>query len=106
MRPYSDTSVDVHNRTRRWRDRKGPEDDGGGSPLAGTAARSLGTHPCDAAHVDPDRRQSTVGAEPVHEPLVASAALRDRARPYDVAHPYDGETFEILFDFIEHDLFI
>src|SRR5438128_3514853 len=72
------------------RDRTEAEDDRAKSALAGAAARGLGAHPRDAAHVDPGRRQSPVGAQPVHEPLVARAALRHRARAYDVAHPLRG----------------
>src|SRR5262249_56283823 len=78
-----------------WEGRKGDEgkeaeDDRAKSALADAAARGLGAYPCHAPYVDPNRRQSAAGAQPVHEPLVASAALRDRARAYDVAHSLRG----------------
>src|SRR5262245_58209199 len=71
-------------------ERKEVEDDRAKSALAGAAARGLGAHPRDAPYVDPGRRQSAAGVQPVHEPLVASAALRDRARAYDVTHSLRG----------------
>src|SRR5262245_7574905 len=61
-------------------ERKEAEDDRAKSALAGAAVRGLGAYPCHSPHVDPGRRQSAAGAQSVHESLVASAALRDRAR--------------------------
>src|SRR5262245_42971125 len=55
-------------------ERKEAEDDTAKSALAGAAARGLGAHPRDAPYVDPGCRQSAAGTQPVHEPLVASAA--------------------------------
>src|SRR5262245_63369508 len=70
--------------------RKEAEDDRAGSALAGAAARGLGAYPRHAPYVDPGRRQSAAGVQPVHEPLVASTALRDRARPDHLAHSLQG----------------
>ena len=72
--------------------------------LAGIAARGVARHLCDAASVDPDRRQDPARALALAQPFLACRALRHRARPDDLADPGRHAHFQIDFDFIDHDL--
>jgi hypothetical protein len=58
----------------------------------------------DAAHVDADRRQDSLDAQPVDQSFVARHSLRDSRGLTTSPIPYDLGTFEITFDFIDRQL--
>src|SRR5438876_4555596 len=106
MRPYSDTSVDVHNRTRRWRDRRGPrmtEEDRGWPAL-----------PLEAW--EPTRATLHMWTQIVGKIRLALSPYTNHwwqvplyvtARGLTTSPiPHGAGTFEIAFDFIEHNLLI
>jgi len=59
---------------------------------------------CDTSHVDTGRRQNCL-ANSANQPLV-ECPLYDSPRTHHRAMPYKDRTFEIDFDFIDHQLLI
>ncbi len=74
--------------------------------MARPSARGLERDLRDPAHVDADRRQDQARSKPVDQPFLACHAVRHRQRAHDFAHPYGSSTFEIDFDFIDHQLIV
>jgi hypothetical protein len=56
--------------------------------------------------MDADRGQSQNGTLPISQPLVACHLVCDPRGRTTSAIPYHGGTFEVNFDFIEHNLCI
>ena len=60
----------------------------------------------DAPSMDADRRQDAARARADAEPLVAGRALRHRPRPRHIADACGARTFEVDFDFVDHQLVV
>src|SRR5581483_4530588 len=58
---------------------------------------------CHPAHVVSDRGQDSHGANAVDESFLARHALCDRARPTSPI-PHGAHSFEMRFDFVDHEL--
>jgi uncharacterized protein DUF5996 len=56
------------------------------------------------APLDPSDRQVAPIADAPDQPLVECAALRHLAGAHDIPIPHGTRTFEVLFDFVEHQL--
>ena len=75
--------------------------------VAGTAARCVARYCTRRFIVDAAGRQGAARAAPLHQSLVAGAALRDGRAGSPVSPiPYRARSFQIDFDFIAHRLII
>lgn len=74
--------------------------------LAGAASQRVAGYLRNASPVDTDRGQGSPRPDAAHEPLVGGSPLVSAVGLTTSAIPYEGETFEIEFDFVHHQLLI
>ncbi len=72
--------------------------------LASSAAGFLATDLCHTAHVDPNRRQGSLGSQASDQSLV-NVPLYVTSRGLSTSRiPYGERAFELRFDFLQHQL--